>query len=54
MTRLESGVLELQRDWIDLRDILGTAVNRLAPPLSQHRLVVDVEPGSRCSGSILS
>ena len=45
MMRLESGVLALKPEWADLQDVIGTAVARLAAPLSRHRLVVEVEPG---------
>ena len=45
MMRLESGVLQLKPEWVDLPDVIGTAVARLVAPLSRHRLVVEVEPG---------
>jgi two-component system sensor histidine kinase KdpD len=45
MMRLESGVLKLKQEWVDLPDVIGTAVARLVVPLSRHRLVVEVEPG---------
>jgi two-component system sensor histidine kinase KdpD len=45
MMRLESGALELQREWVEIGDVIGTALARLKQPLSQHQLVVEVEPG---------
>jgi two-component system, OmpR family, sensor histidine kinase KdpD len=44
MMRLEGGALELKRDWVEIGDVIGTALSRLAQPLSQHQLVVEVEP----------
>jgi two-component system, OmpR family, sensor histidine kinase KdpD len=43
MMRLESGRLELQREWVEMGDVIGTALARLQQPLSQHQLVVEVE-----------
>ncbi|MGH8056653.1 MAG: ATP-binding protein, partial [Candidatus Entotheonellia bacterium] len=45
MMRLEAGQLELKREWIDLGDVIGTALARLARPLNAHQLMVEVEPG---------
>jgi two-component system sensor histidine kinase KdpD len=42
MTRLESGALELNRAWVEIGDVIGAALARLAEPLSGHRLVVNV------------
>ncbi len=44
MTRLESGALQLNRHWVEIGDIIGTALARLAKPLAKHQVVVDVEP----------
>lgn len=44
MTRLESGVLTLNRDWVEVDDIIGTALARPSQGLRQHRLVVETEP----------
>jgi two-component system sensor histidine kinase KdpD len=44
MTRLESGALALNREWVDLGDVLGTAVARLVQSLSRFRLSLVVEP----------
>jgi two-component system sensor histidine kinase KdpD len=45
MTRLESGALELRRDWADPGDLVASALAQLAPRLSQHAVVVESEPG---------
>ena len=45
MMRLESGRLGLKREWVEIGDVIGTALARLVQPLNQHRLVVEVEPG---------
>ena len=44
MTRLESGVLGLKREWIDIGDVIGTALSRLTQSLSHYQFVVDVAP----------
>jgi two-component system sensor histidine kinase KdpD len=41
MTRLESGALELQRGLIYVDEIVGTALQRCAEVLAQHRVEVD-------------
>ena len=43
--RLESGALELNRDWAEIGDVIGTALSRLSRSLGQHQLVVEVDPG---------
>jgi two-component system sensor histidine kinase KdpD len=45
MTRLESGALELRRDWADPGDLVASALALLAPRLSGHHVVVESEPG---------
>jgi two-component system, OmpR family, sensor histidine kinase KdpD len=45
ITRLESGKLQLDREWTEIQDVIGTALGRLQNPLKQHRLMVDTEPG---------
>ena len=45
MMRLESGTLELNRDWVEIGDVIGTALSRLSRSLGQHHLVVEVDPG---------
>ena len=42
MTRLESGAIELQRDWGSLAEISGTVLRRLDERLSTHMLMVDL------------
>jgi two-component system sensor histidine kinase KdpD len=44
MMRLESGELKLNRQWVDIDDVIGTAASRLSQALSQHRLDVQVAP----------
>lgn len=44
MTRLESGALELHRDWIDIRDLAGSALARMRDQLREHRLVIQIAP----------
>jgi two-component system sensor histidine kinase KdpD len=43
ITRLESGKLELKRDWVEAQDLIGSALARLQNALKQHHVVVDVE-----------
>lgn len=44
MMRLESGAIELKREWVEIGDVIGTALSRLTRLLGQHRLSVEVEP----------
>ena len=44
MTRLESGSMQLDRQWHPLDDILGAAVRRLSKLLENHRLTIIVPP----------
>lgn len=44
MMRLEAGELQLNRQWVDIGDVIGTATSRLRHALSQHRLAVEVTP----------
>jgi two-component system, OmpR family, sensor histidine kinase KdpD len=44
MMRLESGALELKREWVEIGDVIGTALSRLSRSLGQHRLVIEVDP----------
>lgn len=44
MTRLESGALQLRRDWVDVKDIVGSALARLERRLGDHKVKVDVAP----------
>lgn len=42
MTRLESGMLRLQLDWCDMRDIVNAAVKRVAPELQGNPITVEI------------
>lgn len=42
MTRLESGALELNRDWIDIRDLVGSALRRMREPLSEYHVQIRI------------
>ena len=44
MMRLESGAIELKREWVEIGDVIGTALSRLSRALGQHQLVVEVDP----------
>jgi two-component system sensor histidine kinase KdpD len=42
MTKLESGALELKRDWVDIAELLGAAVERIRRQFGQRRIVLDL------------
>ena len=44
MARLESGMLKLKKDWCDLQDIIGVAINRLGDSLTNRPLDIKVQP----------
>jgi two-component system sensor histidine kinase KdpD len=44
MTRLESGAVQLKRDWLPADEVVGSALTRLDGPLGNRPVVVDV-PG---------
>jgi two-component system, OmpR family, sensor histidine kinase KdpD len=44
MMRLEAGAIELKRDWVEIGDVVGTALSCLSQALGQHQLVVEIEP----------
>jgi two-component system, OmpR family, sensor histidine kinase KdpD len=44
INRLESGRLELKRDWAQIEDVIGSAIARLKRQLVQHRLEVRLSP----------
>jgi two-component system, OmpR family, sensor histidine kinase KdpD len=44
MMRLESRAIALKREWVEIGDVIGTALSRLARSLGQHQLVVQVDP----------
>jgi len=43
MARLESGRLQLNREWCDLQDILGVAIQRMGEPLKKRELQIETE-----------
>ncbi|MDQ7092510.1 sensor histidine kinase KdpD [Desulfosporosinus sp. PR] len=45
MARLESGMLKLNKDWCDIQDIIGVAVNRLEIVLAKRLLDIDIPVG---------
>ena len=42
MTRLESGAIELQRDWDSLAEIAGAVLERLGERLAGHRVILEL------------
>ncbi|MGH8035964.1 MAG: sensor histidine kinase [Lysobacterales bacterium] len=42
MTRIESGVITLNRDWTDLSEIVGAVLARLSGNLAHHHVLVDI------------
>jgi two-component system sensor histidine kinase KdpD len=44
MTRLESGALELRRDWHPLEEVIGAALGQLAKSLGAGRVTVSIPP----------
>jgi two-component system sensor histidine kinase KdpD len=36
--------MEVKREWVEIGDVIGTALSRLARSLGQHQLVVQVDP----------
>ncbi|TGE38198.1 sensor histidine kinase KdpD [Desulfosporosinus fructosivorans] len=45
MARLESGMLRLNKEWCDLQDIVGVAINRLGNTLTRRPLGIDIQEG---------
>ncbi|WP_199699001.1 sensor histidine kinase [Oleomonas cavernae] len=45
MTRLEAGVLKPSRAWMDIRDVVGSALRRAKTLLARHQVRVEAEPG---------
>jgi two-component system sensor histidine kinase KdpD len=43
MTRLETGALQLERDWAALSEIVGSVLARLAERLAAHRVIVELD-----------
>lgn len=44
MTRLETGAVEVTRDWTSIAEVAGVVLRRLSGRLAEHRLVVEI-PG---------
>jgi two-component system sensor histidine kinase KdpD len=44
MMRLQSGALQLKRDWVEIGDVIGTALSRLTRLLEQHQLMLEIDP----------
>ena len=45
ISRIEGGVLHLERDWYDIEEVINTVRRRLAPRLVDHPLTLDIAPG---------
>lgn len=45
MTRIESGVIQPNFDWCEVVDIMNAAVDLAGESLSEHRIMVDADPG---------
>lgn len=45
MARVRSGMLQLNKEWCELEDIVGVAVSRLGELASRWRVETEVEPG---------
>jgi two-component system sensor histidine kinase KdpD len=43
MSRLESGFLQLKKDWCDVNELIYDVVRRLEQPLKSHRVNIDIE-----------
>lgn len=43
MTRLAGGAVALRRDWVDLNDLVASALQRLRPALSEHPVEVQID-----------
>jgi two-component system sensor histidine kinase KdpD len=44
MTRLESGAIEPRADFVDLGDVIGSALRRATKVLRQHKVDIDLTP----------
>jgi two-component system sensor histidine kinase KdpD len=44
MTRLEGGGLDLRSDWVDVRDVLGSAADRVARRVGARKMMRDFPP----------
>ncbi len=47
MTRLGYGALKPKRDWVDLHDIIGSAIERLKQALAPYQIITDIKPDMR-------
>jgi two-component system sensor histidine kinase KdpD len=45
MTRLESGAVQVKKEWLPLEEIVGTALSRLERPLAGRDIRVELSPG---------
>jgi two-component system, OmpR family, sensor histidine kinase KdpD len=45
MTRLESGAVQPKSEPVDIGDVVGSALQRAAAVLAQHRIELDIAPG---------
>ena len=45
MTRLESGAIEVRRDWVDVADAVRSATDRIHKAFSQRQVDITIEPG---------
>jgi two-component system sensor histidine kinase KdpD len=43
MTKIESGVIEPEREAVDIGEVVGAALQRVGPMLAHHRVEVDLE-----------
>jgi two-component system sensor histidine kinase KdpD len=44
MARLQSGPVQLRRDWQAIEEVVGSALRQMAEPLAQHRVVTAIPP----------
>ncbi|QUL99104.1 MAG: sensor histidine kinase KdpD [Candidatus Fermentithermobacillus carboniphilus] len=44
MARLESGLLKLRQEWVDIEDVIGVATSRLGEALKSRPLTVKMDP----------
>jgi two-component system sensor histidine kinase KdpD len=44
MSRIESGALQITRDWEDLAEVIGSVLQRMAPQLDGHPVAVELAP----------
>ena len=47
MTRLGYGALKPKRDWVDLNDVVGSAIERLKAALAPYQVTTEVKEGMR-------